>query len=184
MLTLHDAEHTLESLFEGAALSARRFKETIGAVLDAAAVAAPGKQVQAFGEMVDILARRGEHANADVLEGFWNELLAKGGFSLLCGYKVDVFDLDTHLSLLPQVYRSHTRVLPPPDADRLEVAVERALSEVLGDDAQRVYAHVAAHESNAPTSHLALRWVSAHMPRTAEQVLAAARTHYADAAAA
>jgi hypothetical protein len=183
LLTRRDAEETLDALFENGALSARRFKDVIGGVLDLAESVAPGKPVRAFGEMVDVLARRGEVVNADALEGLWNDLLAKRRFSLLCGYQVDLFDVEAHVSLLPQVYRTHTHVLPPQHIELLEIAVERALTEVLGDDAQKVYANVERHRSTAPRAHLALRWVSANMPRTAEQVLAAARTHYADVAA-
>lgn len=37
---------------------------------------------------------------------------------------------------------------------------------------------------SVPRSHLALLWISAHMPRTADAVLAAAKLHFADAVAA
>jgi hypothetical protein len=69
----------------------------------------------------------------------------------------------------------------------MEQAVNTALTETLGStDAEKVYSLVAAQvrEENVPPAQLALMWVSAHMPRTAEHVLAAARAHYGASAAA
>jgi hypothetical protein len=184
--TLHvrDADETLAAISNRRGPVLRKFNDVVGSLLDLAA--GPGSQrVRAFGEMVDILVRRGERIEADTLERYWNELGEKKDFTLLCGYKVDLFDLQAQISLLPQVYRSHTHVLPPADAERMERAVGQALAEVLGaDDAQKVYAQAVRDQESAPASHLALLWISAHMPRTAEEVLAVARLHFAEAAAA
>jgi hypothetical protein len=187
MLVVRDAHATLEAFTDGRSLSARRFREIVNELLDRAADAAPNRRIRAFGEMVDVLVGQGDRTGADVLEGFWNDLGEKRDFTLLCGYRVDLFDAEAQASLLPQVYRSHTHVLPLADAERLELAVGRALAEVLGEaDAQKVYAQVARQEQakSAPAAHLALMWVSAHMPRTAAEVLAIARSHYTNAAAA
>jgi hypothetical protein len=78
-------------------------------------------------------------------------------------------------------------MLAAADAERMEQAVERALVETLGPaDAQKVYAHVERRlrEEHVPKPQLALMWVSAHMPRAAERVLATAREQYRGAAAA
>lgn len=135
--------------------------------------------------MVDLLCRRGETAAADELEDFWHELGSRRNFSLLCGYKIDLFDRASQVTLLPQVYRSHSHVLPSLDSEWVEEAVAAALAAVLGEaNAQRVYARVARHRSHqqVPTAQLALMWVSAHMPRAADRVLAAARAQYVAAA--
>jgi MEDS: MEthanogen/methylotroph, DcmR Sensory domain len=184
-LHVRDADETLAAISDERGPVQRKFNDVVGSLLDLAAGADATRRVRAFGEMVDILVRRGERTLADTLENYWNELGEKKNFSLLCGYKVDVFDLHTQISLLPQVYRTHTHVLPIGDAERMEHAVGRALADVLGeDDAQKVYAQAVRNEKAAPASHLALLWISAHMPRTAEEVLAAARLHFAEAAAA
>ena len=76
--------------------------------------------------------------------------------------------------------------MPGHNAGRIEQAVNTALTETLGrSDAEKVYTLVAAQvrEENVPPAQLALMWVSAHMPRTAEHVLAAARAHYSASAA-
>lgn len=181
MLVVRDAETTLEAISEDGMPSPIRFSAVVGALIDRAAAGEPTRRVRVFGEMVDVLCRRDERAAADALEGLWNRLAAVRNFSLLCGYRVDLFDRDAQTSLLPQVYRAHSHVLPAPDAERLEAAVATALSQVLGrSDAEKVYARATRHgdEKQVPSAQRALLWVSAHMPQTAQRVLAAARTHY------
>jgi hypothetical protein len=180
-LLFADADELLAAILEEGRPSLRRFSEGVGDLLDRATAAWPNRRVRVFGEMVDILCRNGETEAADLLEELWNRLGLRRNFSLLCGYKVDVFDRGAQLGLLPQVCRSHSHVLPAVDAERMERAVDAALIEALGvADAHKVYAQVAlqVREQRVPVPDLALMWVSAHMPRSAERVLAAARTHY------
>lgn len=184
LLFVRDAEHTLAAISDDGIPSSGKFREVIGGLLDSATEPG-GRGVRAFGEMVDILVRRGERMAADTLERYWNELGTRRDFTLLCGYKVDLFDLEAQTALLPQVYRSHTHVVAGTDAERVDLAVRHAVAEVLGEaDAQKLYQQVSRGSENAPVSHLALLWISAHMPRTAEEILAAAGTHFAAAAAA
>lgn len=185
-LVLADADETLAAILEDGMPSPRRFARVVGGLVDGAAAGSDGGRVRIFGEMVDVLCRRGEAAAADALEALWNRLGAEKAFSLLCGYRVDLFDREAQVSLLPQVYRSHAHVVGGVDADSLERAVDLALTEVLGpEDAQKVYAQAArqAGPQQIPLAQVVLMWVSAHMPRTAERVLASARAHYPGAAA-
>jgi hypothetical protein len=69
----------------------------------------------------------------------------------------------------------------------MEYAVNAALVETLGPtDAQKVFNQAAKQTANqqAPSAQVALMWVSAHMPRAADSILRAARTHYLDTATA
>jgi hypothetical protein len=185
VLHVRDAHETLAAITDDKAPSERKFNDVVGGLLDDAAGTDRNRTLRVFGEMVDILVRRGERTAADTLESYWNDLGARRPFTLLCAYEVDLFDLQEQISLLPQVYRSHTHVLPAADEERMEAAVTRALAEVLGEtNAAKVYAQAVRKDGTAPASHLALMWISAHMPRTAEEVLAVARVRYADAAAA
>jgi len=181
-----DAESTLAAISEDGMPSFKRFTPVVGGLLDRAA-GGPKRRVRVFGEMVDILVRRGEPAAADALEEMWNRAGAARRFTLLCGYKVDLFDRDAQLNLLPQVYRSHSQVLPPPDPERLESALRDAVLQILGEaDAKKVYGHVARQrrEERVPPAQLALMWITAHMPLTAERILDAARANYVTASAA
>lgn len=84
------------------------------------------------------------------------------------------------------MYRTHERALPPPDAERLDRAVDAELTATLGSDAaQKVYARVARQEAleGVRPSQRALAWMSASMPRAADRVLAVARDHYEGAGA-
>jgi KaiC/GvpD/RAD55 family RecA-like ATPase len=175
------AEATLEAIEQKGEPSLRRFASVVGGLLDRATAGVPGRRVRVFGEMVDLLVRDERVAAADALEEMWNRLGARRTFTLLCGYEIDVFDRAAQTGLLPQVCRSHSHVLPLVDPERMERAVDKALVETLGaGDAQKVYAQIARQERDAqvPASQLALMWVSAHMPRAADRILATARTHY------
>lgn len=182
LLTVLDAEQTLRSLMGDDGPSAIAMERVIGSVIDEVTRSHRGAEVRAYGEMVDILAQRDMVTEAMALEELWNRLAETRRFSLLCAYGLDVFDVATQQAPMPHVCRTHTHVLPAPDAVRLETAVENALEEVLGrTQAGRVYTVVAneSHADHAPLAQRVLMWVSAHMPASAERVLASSRAHYA-----
>ena len=105
-----DAEETLAVITPDGVLSPTTFEHSVGVLMDRAEAAADGRPIRVFGEMVDLLSRRGDPHAAAVLEQLWNRLLETRRFSLLCSYEVDLFDGDTQASLLPDVCRAHTRV--------------------------------------------------------------------------
>jgi hypothetical protein len=178
LLHARDAELTLAAIAGGAGLSERKFEEVVGGLFTDVAGRVPGRRARAFGEMVDVLVRRGEREAADTLERYWNRLAHERNFMLLCGYRIDILDSRAQLELLPQVYRTHAGVLPAADEQRVEDAVRRAVVDVLGEsDAETVYGHATRNGTKAPLSHLVLTWLGAHMPRAAEQVRAAARSY-------
>lgn len=183
-LIVADADATLSSISTGGALDLERFRDVIGALLDQADRGGNRPLVRVFGEMVDILSRRGEREAADTLETYWNHLAREREFLLLCGYKLDIFDRDVQINLLPQVYRTHSDVLPIFEVNALDDAVAHAVAEVLGDeDASRVLAQVERNGGDARLSagQRTLMWVSAHMPRASEQILDSARRRYVGA---
>jgi hypothetical protein len=184
-LLIADADETLPTILMGGVPSPDAFDRTAGELLDRAEAAAEGRPVRVFGEMVDVLCRRGDSRGAAVLEELWNRLRATRTFSLLCSYRVDLFDVDVQGSLLPDVCRAHTRVEVADDPRRFHAAVDAALAETFQhDDAQKVYAMVAGEirDGRVPAAQLALMWLAEHMPRSAERVLEHARHHYAAAA--
>jgi hypothetical protein len=181
LLTVRDADATLATFMSGGRPSPVRFEEVIGRVLDSISKHHPDRRIRVFGEMVDLLCLRGEDEAALALERLWNQLARRRRFSLLCGYQLDVFDRESQTGTLPGVCRSHTHVLPASDSTRLTVAVDRALNDVLGSaEAGKVYLLVAeeARRERISVAQLTLMWVSAHMPVTADRILASARAHY------
>lgn len=185
LLFCADAETTLAAITDGGGLSSQKFEAVVGGLMDRVGARFPERRIRTFGEMVDLLSERGDSASAAQLEELWNRLARRRSFSLLCGYRIDVFDRDAQLSVLPEICRSHSHVLTADDPERLERAVDTALEETLGPKAGQVYAMVGEQmrRKQVPPAQLALMWVSSQMPLSAERILESARAHYlADAA--
>jgi hypothetical protein len=184
-LRVEDADATLAAIMQGGTSPSRvAFEQIVGGLLDDAARRAPGRDVRAFGEMVDLLCRRGGTTAAAQVEELWNDLGRSRRFSLLCGYHLDVFDRVLQAGTLPDVCRAHSHVLPSSDSARLARSVDLALEEVLGPaEAGKVYALVGdqIRRGRIPPPQLVLMWVSANMPALADRILASARKRYADA---
>jgi hypothetical protein len=181
LLTFADAEATLASFLEGSGPSETRFHTVIGRLLAFVEARHPGRHVRLFGEMVDLLAGRGRHGAALELEKLGDHLAHRRGFSLLCTYRLDVFDPDVQRAVLPGIWRAHEHVVPAADPARFGSAVDSALAHALGtEEAERVrgLAGGARRDAHVPAAELALMWVSARMPAAAERILAAARTAY------
>ena len=64
--------------------------------------------VRAYGEMVDVLWKRGQDVAAIRLEMLWNKLASTNDFSLLCGYSMGNFYKDAGRSA---IHHQHTHVL-------------------------------------------------------------------------
>jgi hypothetical protein len=179
LLVNADAEATLEQIMDGPLPGDAAFERVVGGLLDEF----PEARVRVYGEMVDMLCRRGQQNAAVALEELWNRLARTRRFALLCGYRLDVFDRRSQVETLRSVCNLHTHVAPSADADRLAHAVDDALVGVLGaQGAGQVYSLVGAEirERRVPPPQLALLWVSENMPMNAERILSAARTRYRD----
>jgi MEDS: MEthanogen/methylotroph, DcmR Sensory domain len=186
LVRFEDAYTMLDLILVDGHPSAAAFEHVVGGALDDLAERSAGAEVLVFGEMVDILAERGAHAEAVSLEELWNSLAWSRDFSLLCGYRIDVFDLESQVAHLPEICRTHSHVAPAADMPRFSGAVDDALAEVLGEsEAGKVYVLVGneIREARVPAAQLVLMWVCANMPFVAGRVLAAARRRYAAAVA-
>lgn len=182
-LIVADAEETLAAFFEEGALSAQRFEQVVGGLLDEAQAASAGAP-RAFGEMVDLLRLRGEIDEAMALEELWEAERRRRPFSLLCAYRLDVFDAEMQTGPLPQICNVHSHVMPAHDLGRFNDAVARALTEVLGPNVTRDIYYIVDRPLRArrvPVAQDALRWLVASFPAEAANVLEAARGYYAAA---
>ena len=185
LLTCRDAGEVLASFMDDDGPFAARFEDVVGGLVDEVAQRFPNQTVRAFGEMVDILFHRGQEAAAIALEELWNDLLDGRQVALLCGYELDVFDLETQTSALPEIFRTHTHSRPVAETARLAAAVHESLADVLGPDAAAcIYLKVAEEvpRTSLPRAQAVLTWLSRHKPGTAKRVLEGARAHYAAAA--
>ncbi len=111
-LALFDAHEVLETILVDGMPDVARFLAAVTRMLDATTRARPGVFLRAYGEMVDILFRRGDRRAAVALEGLWNELAREHRLSLLCSYGMRGFASADHAPDFDAICWAHTHVLP------------------------------------------------------------------------
>jgi DcmR-like sensory protein len=181
LLTYGDAGQTLAALMEGDLPSPDRFEQVVGGLIDAVATRFPEQTIRAFGEMVDLLWQRGCKQGAIALEELWNELQRTRPFALLCGYHLDIFDVQVQAQALPELFRSHTHARPAADASRLAAALDQALADAVGSiGAARIYLDAADHvpRSSLPRAQAVLGWLASTNAPMAAGILERTRAHY------
>jgi hypothetical protein len=181
-LIIRDADETLASFMAGDLPSPERFDAVVGRLIDDVACRFPGRTMRVFGEMVDVLWSRGQTRAAVALEQLWNALAQRRSFALLCGYHLDIFDLDVQTGALPDVFRTHSHARPSAEPSRLAAAVDRALVEIVGPRAAAyIYLDVAEqmHRDKLPRAQALLTRLSATNPTLARSLLERAQTHFA-----
>jgi PAS domain S-box-containing protein len=90
-LLFMDAHETLAAIMRDGAPDRGLFESVIGDVMGRRSAAANGVGQRAYGEMVDILWKRGEKRAALHLEELWNGLQVRQPFTLLCAYAMGKF---------------------------------------------------------------------------------------------
>jgi hypothetical protein len=108
MIVVKDAEDTLRRLSRNGSPDATAFQAVIGKAV--AGLARRGPRVRAYGEMVDMLAQRGELVDAIKLETLWNGLGERVPFVLLCGYAAAHFVATTTHRALRDICTMHTSI--------------------------------------------------------------------------
>jgi signal transduction histidine kinase len=136
-LQLLDARKTLAAFMVGEEIDERRFRETISPLVSRKSAQSLRAPVRAYGEMVDVLWRKGNRAGAIRLEALWNELASLHDFELLCGYAMSNFALSTDAEQFEQICQHHAHVAPAesyadvsPNVRQLEISrlQQRALA--------------------------------------------------------
>ena len=181
LLASADAEELLDRFMDGETPSAERFEHVVGGLVDEVSARHPGRTIRAFGEMVDVLWRRGQQEAATALEELWNELARTRSFALLCGYHLDIFEPDVQRDALPEVFRTHSHTRAVEEPSRLAAAVDQALAEVVGPArAAWIYLDVAEHvpHGSLPRAQAVLSWLSTSGFPNAPAILERARMYY------
>ena len=124
-LLVRDARHTLDLLRNNERLDAVRFDACVGHLVRT--LAARGRRVRIFGEMVDLLAGAGDYASAEELEALWGDLARRQPFQLLCGYAATTFGDPLSRDALRRICRAHDLVHTHPDDLLGSFLVDRAL---------------------------------------------------------
>ena len=111
-LTVRDASEALARLTHRGQPDWSLFERTVGAQVRH--LCANGTRLRVYGEMVDLLAREGEFAAAERLEGFWNRLAAREVFTLLCGYSAEHFGNPRDGESLHRICQMHSHAQTDP----------------------------------------------------------------------
>lgn len=140
-----DAAETLSRFMVDGVPDARRFAEVTGEII--ARVAAGGRRVRVFGEMVALLAVAGNHRAAVRLEAFWNDLQRTQSFALFCAYPMERLGGAALAELLADVCAEHTRVIPAESYTALPTADDRLRAiTLLQQKAHWLEAEIAARQ--------------------------------------
>lgn len=178
-LHLLDAGRTLAQFMVAGQPDWDRFASTMGGVLQRVQTRHPGAGGHAFGEMVALLWKAKRFSEAACLEQYWNRLLQSSGFSLFCGYPVDVFTTDFHSDAMDAVLGAHSHMLPT--NDMLESVLHQAMDEVLGPLGamirERFMEQKPALPSSLPPGEGLVRWLRSRLPEDAGEILKRARRH-------
>ncbi len=133
-IVMLDAIATLERFMVNGMPDANAFHRTVGTTVTAMS-RATHKPVRAYGEMVDVLWRRGERDAALRLEQLWNELRTQVSFKLLCAYGTEAFVTGGGVA---DVCGTHSHVMSPERTLVDEVDVRSLIAEIaLRTEAQR-----------------------------------------------
>ena len=88
---VRDAARTLNDFMVDGVPDSSLFGKVMNPLLEELCQGRPGRIIHVYGEMVDVLWKRGETRAAVQLEILWNDLANRHDFSLLCGYTMGNF---------------------------------------------------------------------------------------------
>jgi hypothetical protein len=175
-LKILDAEATLDQFMGLAIPDWGRFRNTIGSVIDE--VQGRGfKKIRAYGEMVDILWRKGNSGAAIRLEEYWNDLGQIYDFSLFCAYMLDGLNENSYAGPLHEIGRTHSDVVATEEDDRLQYAIDEASRELWGTPLSHLVtvSESKPGEHRLPVGRRTVLWLKRTMPLKVNEVLERAR---------
>lgn len=106
-LLILDAVQTLEKFMRQDVPSPVAFDEVVGSLV---ARLSNGRRVCIYGEMVDVLAARGNYRGAHQLEELWNVLGRRESYTLFCGYASGHFGDPKTAKILADICASHSHL--------------------------------------------------------------------------
>ena len=111
-LTVIDARKIRARMLRRGILDPTRMHETVGELV--AQLAAQPRPLRVYGEIVELFAEEGNFEQAVVLEEYWNHLIDKYRFTLLCGYSAAHFADMNHAPDLQRICGCHTSTRTQP----------------------------------------------------------------------
>jgi hypothetical protein len=104
-IVIADAAQTLDKFLRKDTPNPTAFREVIGDLLNR--LSGHGGRVCVYGEMVDVLAARGNYKGALLLEELWNGLAERESFTLFCGYASGHFGDPRTATHLAEICAAH-----------------------------------------------------------------------------
>lgn len=117
-----DADQTLASFMRDGLPDPALFQQALARALQFDDGAANGdrRRLRAYGEMVDLLWKRGTQNAALRLEELWNQAARAHEFSLLCAYGLNNFGSEADSRGFLEVCQNHSHVIPSDGFSRLD----------------------------------------------------------------
>jgi MEDS: MEthanogen/methylotroph, DcmR Sensory domain len=116
LLAVRSAERMLKGIMRAGGPHLALMTTSMGPLISR--LEAFGRPLRIYGEMVDILASRGEHAAALELEELWNVVLSQKKYRLFCGYTAANFADPRTRDELRRICAAHTEVRTDPRDER------------------------------------------------------------------
>jgi hypothetical protein len=139
--------------------------------------------VRWWGEITSTLYQRGQHQGGIAAEKAADEIAKKRGVTILCPYLGDKYDPRAYNETLLELCCLHSHVIPAEDYARHRQAVNRAITEVVGDIKGTLLQSLNSWRGLAcdlPSSQAVLFWLRETLPEKFEAVLARARAYGAE----
>lgn len=176
-LVVLDSETTLDQLLVDGEPDAATFEAVIGEAIRGVRQLPGARGLRAYGDVVGLLWSAGRYKTAVYLEELWNSMLGAVGFQLFCAYPIDVFSADLPVDAVQAVLQTHTHLMPTGGNGDMEHALDRALNEIVGPDAEDLTRGCAPAPA-MPCAEATLISLRTERPADAGRVLARARHYY------
>jgi signal transduction histidine kinase len=96
------------------------FRDFLGRTMATVGAGRDGGRIRAYGEMVDVLWKRGNTTAAIRLEELWDEAVKECSLTLLCAYLMGNFYKEGDSERFMQVCRNHSHVIPTEKFGRVD----------------------------------------------------------------
>jgi hypothetical protein len=179
-LTLHDAQQSVAAVLVDGRLDEVRFEALAGEALAKVRADARFTGVRWWGEMSNLLHQHGNTQDALRAEELADRITRQHGVRLFCSYLLDRFDPAGYDGMLREVCCRHSHVIPAENYVRHRLAVNRAISEVIGDIRGPLLQSLLSWKGlgcELPSSQALLFWVREALPERFADVLSRAKAH-------
>ena len=181
-LVFTDAEEAVNAVLVDGIPDRARFEAIAAQVMEPLTLDTRWSGLRWWGEMSNVFNKRGLEAAVLRDEEIGDGICRKYGLTLMCSFQCDRFDPRNYDGCLQEVCTRHTHVIPAEDYALHRVAVNRAVSDVIGDiegPALQSLLSWKALQCELPSSQAVLFWLRDSMPEYLPAVLARARAYHA-----